>query len=104
MSTATPAAPLTIGDLFAAPPLLLLWPTFGRDVCGMSESTTYQLAAEDRLPVETVRLGRKRYVRTVDVRTWLHLPEHSDAAGGATPAASSEIDSKSAAKQTGATS
>ncbi|MFF2525931.1 helix-turn-helix domain-containing protein [Streptomyces liangshanensis] len=104
MSTVVPSPFLLVGDLYAQPPLMLLWPTFGSGVCGMSETTTYHLAAQDRLPVETVRLGRKRYVRTADVLAWLHLPENDDAAAAVTATASSENASKSAAKQTGATS
>jgi predicted DNA-binding transcriptional regulator AlpA len=97
---------MTVADLYSQPPLMRLWPDFGKRVCQMAESTTYQLANENKLPVETIRLGRKQMVRTADVLAWLHLPAtpaNSDAAGGATPAASDEND-KSAAKQTGANS
>jgi hypothetical protein len=73
------AAALTVAELYDKPPLMPLWPDFGQGVCQMAESTTYQLAAENRLPVETVRLGRKRFVRTIDVLAWLHLPSKSDA-------------------------
>ncbi|AVH57861.1 MULTISPECIES: DNA-binding protein [Streptomyces] len=71
----------TVAQMYDQPPLMPLWPDFGRGVCQLAESTTFQLAAEGRLPVETVRLGRKRYVRTIDVLTWLHLPTNDDSAG-----------------------
>ncbi|QXE36945.1 DNA-binding protein [Streptomyces sp. GMY02] len=92
---------LTIGEIYARPPLMPLWPDFGRGVCRFSESTTYLLAAQKRLPVETVRLGRKQFVRTADVLTWLHLPENSEAATGATATASDEHSNESTAKKTG---
>jgi hypothetical protein len=92
VTTAVRRKALTIGDLYDQPPLMPLWPTFGRDICGLSESTTYLLGAEDRLPVETVRLGRKRYVRTSDVLVWLRLPDTSEAPTGATAEASNEHD------------
>jgi hypothetical protein len=63
---------LTIGDLYAAPPLLPLWPELGR-VLGLSEGSTYALAARGDLPMDLVRVGRRRYARTADVLAWLHL-------------------------------
>ncbi|MFI6347287.1 hypothetical protein [Streptomyces sp. NPDC050560] len=65
---------LTVGELYEQPPLMRLWPTFGGQILQQPESTTYQLAAEKRLPVEAVRLGRTQFVRTADVLAWLHLP------------------------------
>ncbi|MFI0772348.1 DNA-binding protein [Streptomyces sp. NPDC021218] len=99
MTTAVRRTALTIADLYGQPPLMALWPTFGRDVCLLAESTTYQLAAENRLPVETVRLGRKRFVRTADVIAWLHLPQNDDSAAGATATPSVEHISETAAQQ-----
>lgn len=86
---ATPRhAALTIAQILDQPPLMPLWPDFGRGVAQLAESTTYQLAAENRLPVPTVRLGRKRFVRTVDVWNWLGLTNED--AAGYQPAAPSE--------------
>lgn len=80
---------LSIADLYAQPPLMPLWPTFGRDICLLAESTTYQLASQGRLPVPTVRLGRKLYVRTRDVLAFCGLPAHpeNDSAAGGNPTA-----------------
>lgn len=94
--------PLTIGELYDQPALMDLR-TLSRAL-GIAESTGYQLAAEDRLPVEIVRLGRRRVARTADVLAFLHLPENSDAAGVVPPTASDEHARKSTAKQTGANS
>ncbi|WP_046505931.1 MerR family transcriptional regulator [Streptomyces odonnellii] len=91
--------PLSIAEILDQPAMVPLWPTVGRAL-GLSESTTYQLGAEGRLPVEVVSLGRRKFVRHVDLLAWLHLPENSDAAGGATPTASSEH-VETAAKQIG---
>ncbi|MFF1417444.1 DNA-binding protein [Streptomyces sp. NPDC058280] len=90
MTTAASTPALTIADLYTQPPLMRLWPDFGHRVCGMAESTTYQLAAENRLPVEILRIGRRKFVRTADVLVWLHLPNNSDAVAVAPAAASSE--------------
>jgi hypothetical protein len=78
-------AGLSVAELYDHPPLMRLWPTFGRDVCQLAEATTYQLASEGRLPVEVVRLGRRRYVRTSDVLAWLHLSPNDDGAEVAPP-------------------
>ncbi|MDT3395474.1 hypothetical protein RKE29_02205 [Streptomyces sp. B1866] len=101
--TASPATPgrLTIAKLYDQPPLMPLWPDFGRGICQMAESTTYQLAAQDRLPVETVRLGRKRFVRTADVIAWLRLPQNDDGAAGATATPSVEHVNESTSQQIG---
>ncbi|GAA2985055.1 helix-turn-helix domain-containing protein [Streptomyces fulvorobeus] len=72
--------PLTIAELYALPALVPLWPTVG-EALGLAESTTYQLAAENRLPFEVVRLGRRRKVRTVDLQRYLGLmPDTTEAA------------------------
>ncbi|WP_241778552.1 helix-turn-helix domain-containing protein [Streptomyces sp. AcH 505] len=101
MTTALRREALTVAQLYDQPPLMPLWPTFGQAICGMSESTTYQLAAEDRLPIETVRMGRKRYVRTADVLAWLHLPTTSETPAVAPAEASDEHD-QNASQQIGA--
>ncbi|MEW2177175.1 DNA-binding protein [Streptomyces sp. NPDC005406] len=85
-------ATLSIAEILDLPALVPLWPTAGQAL-GLSESTTYQLAAEDRLPSElkVIRLGRRRVVRTVDLHRFLGLiPGNSEAAAGATATASSE--------------
>lgn len=75
---------LTVADLLDMPPLMPIWPDFGRDVCQLSASSTYRLAAQDQLPVPVVRIGGspegrrgKRFVRTADVLAWLHLADTS---------------------------
>lgn len=74
----TPA--LTIAEILGLPAVVPLWPTVGRAL-GLAESTTYQLAAEDRLPIEVIRLGRRRVARTVDLHKFLGLlPEATGAA------------------------
>lgn len=70
---------MTIGQVLAHQSALTDLPTFGR-MTGQADSTVYQLAAQGRLPLEVIRLGRKRYVRTVDVWKFLGLlPEGNGA-------------------------
>ena len=77
MTTAAPRTPLTIAELYALPAIVPLWPTVGQAL-GLAESTTYQLAAEGRLPFEVIRLGRRRNVRTIDLQRFLGLmPEEA---------------------------
>lgn len=66
--------PLTIAEILDLPALVPIWPTVGRAL-GLAQSTTYQLAAEGRLPEELrlVRLGRTLKVRTSDLITFLGL-------------------------------
>ncbi|WP_420034666.1 DNA-binding protein [Streptomyces sp. cg28] len=63
---------LTIAQVLDQPPLVPLWPTVGQAL-GLAESTTYQLAAENRLPIEVIRLGRRRVCRVVDLHKFLGL-------------------------------
>jgi len=84
MTTAVRRKALTIGEILDQPALMPLWPNVGQAL-GLAESTTYQLAAENKLPIETIRLGRKRVCRTVDVLAFLGL--HDDAAGVPAPTA-----------------
>lgn len=72
-------AALTIAQILDQPALVPLWPTVGQAL-GLAESTTYQLAAQNRLPVECIRLGRKRVCRLTDLHRFLGLlPEGSGA-------------------------
>ncbi|MET8658187.1 helix-turn-helix domain-containing protein [Streptomyces griseus] len=81
---------LSVAEILDLPALVPLWPTVGKAMC-QSESTTYQLAREGRLPFEVIRLGRRRYVRTVDLHKFLGLlPGNSEAVAEATATASSE--------------
>ncbi|MFI1678801.1 DNA-binding protein [Streptomyces sp. NPDC020607] len=78
---------LTIAEILDQPALVPLWPTVGRAL-GLAESTTYQLAAQDRLGIEVIRLGRRRFARTVDLHHFLGLlPEthENDGAGSSHP-------------------
>jgi hypothetical protein len=85
----TARAGLTIAQILDQPPLVPLWPTVGQAL-SLAESTTYQLAAENRLPIEVIRIGRRRMARLVDLHRFLGLlPEDEDAAGYQ-PAAPSE--------------
>ncbi|MGW2260084.1 helix-turn-helix domain-containing protein [Streptomyces sp. NPDC001780] len=69
--------PLTIAEIYDQPALVPLWPGVGRAL-GLAQSTTYQLAAEDRLPVEVVKIGRRKSVRRTDLLAFLHLPAAPD--------------------------
>lgn len=66
------APALSIAEILDQPALMPLWPSVGQAL-GQAESTTYQLAAKGELPFEVVKLGRRRYVRTVDVQNFLGL-------------------------------
>ncbi|MFI7234475.1 DNA-binding protein [Streptomyces cyaneofuscatus] len=93
-------AGLSVAEILDLPALVPLWPTVGKAL-GLAESTTYQLAAENRLPsdLEVIRLGRRRVVRTIDLHRFLRLtPETSEATGAGTPVASSEHPTSPAAK------
>lgn len=74
----TPA--LTIAEVLNQPAVVPLWPTVGRAL-GLAESTTYQLAAEGRLPIEVIRLGRRRVARTIDLHRFLGLLPQENGAG-----------------------
>lgn len=75
----TAPSALSIAQILGHESALTDLPTFGR-MTGQADSTVYQLAAEGRLPLEVIRLGRKRYVRTVDVWKFLGLlPEGNGA-------------------------
>lgn len=85
-------AGLSVAEILDLPALVPLWPTVGRAL-GLAESTTYQLAAQNRLPsaLEVIRLGRRQFVRTVDLHRFLGLiPENSNAAVAVTTTAPSE--------------
>ncbi|WP_435285946.1 helix-turn-helix domain-containing protein [Streptomyces bacillaris] len=83
-------AALSVAEILDLPALVPLWPTVGKAMC-QPESTTYQLAKEGRLPFEVIRLGRRRYVRTVDLHRFLGLtPGNSETTAEATAAVSSE--------------
>lgn len=70
---------MSIAEILDLPALVPLWPTVGRAL-GLAESTTYQLAAEGRLPIEVIPLGRRRFARTIDLHRFLGLlPEENGA-------------------------
>lgn len=86
------APALSIAEILGHKPALTDLPTFGR-MTGQAESTVYQLAAQGRLPMEVIRLGRKRYLRTVDVWRFLGLlSEENGAAREVESRASAEHD------------
>lgn len=74
------APALTIAEILDQPAVVPLWPTVGRAL-GLAESTTYQLAAQGRLPIEVIPLGRRRVARTIDLHRFLGLvPQENGAA------------------------
>jgi len=76
---------LTIGEILAHQQPLMDFPTFFK-AASIPASTGYQVAAEGDLPIEVIRLGRRRYVRTVDAWRFLGLlPEGSAVAPGVQP-------------------
>lgn len=90
------SAALTIAQVLDQPPLVPLWPTVGQAL-GLAESTTYQLAAENRLPIEVIRLGRRRVARTVDLHKFLGLIPEATSAGPACEAGPSAGNDEGAA-------
>jgi hypothetical protein len=81
------SAALSVAEILDLPAVVPLWPTVGKALA-LAESTTYQLAAQNRLPFEAVRLGRRWMVRTVDLHRFLGLlPEGTGTATGVQPAA-----------------
>ncbi|MFJ2007376.1 DNA-binding protein [Streptomyces chartreusis] len=89
-------AALTIDEILDQPAIVPLWPTVGRAL-GLAESTTYQLAAEGRLPIEVIRLGRRRVARTVDLHRFLGLAPQENGAGPACEAGPSAGNDEEAA-------
>ncbi|MFD4524866.1 DNA-binding protein [Streptomyces sp. NPDC058470] len=74
------APALTIAEILDQPALVPLWPIVGQAL-GLAESTTYQLAAQGRLPIEVIPLGRRRVARTVDLHRFLGLVPQENGAG-----------------------
>ncbi|MGW3416494.1 helix-turn-helix domain-containing protein [Streptomyces phaeochromogenes] len=92
------APALTIAEILDQPALVPLWPIVGRAL-GLAESTTYQLAAEDRLPIAVIRLGRRRVARTVDLHRFLGLLPQETGAGPVYQTGSSAGNDESAGYQ-----
>ncbi|RPE44127.1 hypothetical protein EDD90_7357 [Streptomyces sp. Ag109_O5-1] len=90
------APALTIAEILDLPAVVPLWPTVGRALA-LSESTTYQLAAENRLPIEVIRLGRRRVCRLVDLHRFLGLVPKETGAGPACEAGSTTGNDEGAA-------
>ena len=74
------APAMTIAEILGHKTALMDLPTFFK-ACGMAESTGYQLAAQGRLSLEVIPLGRRRYVRTVEAWKFLGLTPGEDGAG-----------------------
>lgn len=86
------APALTIAQLLDQPAVVPLWPTVGQAL-GLAQSTTYQLAAENKLPIECIRLGRRRVCRLIDLHRFLGLlPEGNGASPVYQPGESSGND------------
>lgn len=77
---------LTIGETLAHQKPLMDLRTFFA-ACDIPESTGYQVVAEGGLPVEVIRIGRRRYVRTVEAWKWLGLLPEDNGDGAAVAAA-----------------
>lgn len=74
------APALSIAEILGHEPALTPLPTFFK-MLGVAESTGYQVAAEGNLPLEVIKIGRRRYVRTVEAWRFLGLlPNNSDTA------------------------
>lgn len=87
---------LTIAEILDQPAVIPLWPTVGRAL-DLAESTTYQLAAEGRLPIEVIRLGRRRVARTIDLHRFLGLIPQENGVGPACEAGSAAGNDEEAA-------
>lgn len=96
--TAKAFAALTAAEVLALPAMTTAEQAFA--ALGIGRDLGYQLIRKGQFPVPTVPLGRAIRVRRVDLLGLLGL-ENSDAAGGATPTASSERNNETAAKQIG---
>lgn len=90
------APALTIAEILDQPAVIPLWPTVGRAL-GLAESTTYQLAAQGRLPIEVIPLGRRRVARTIDLHRFLGLLPQENGAGPACEAGPSAGNDEEAA-------
>lgn len=84
-STDTRAQGLSVSEALALPVMFDIWPTLGH-ACGISRTTTYQLAREDALPIPCFRVGKQLRARRSDLLNFLGIREdNGDGAGGATP-------------------
>lgn len=90
------APAMSIAEILGHEPALMDLPTFFK-ACGMAESTGYQLAAQGRLSLEVIPLGRRRYVRTVEVWKFLGLVPQENGAGPACEAGPSAGNDEEAA-------
>ncbi|MFF7949390.1 DNA-binding protein [Streptomyces griseorubiginosus] len=90
------APALKIAEILDQPAVVPLWPTVGRAL-GLAESTTYQLAAQGRLPIEVIPLGRRRVARTIDLHRFLGLVPKETGAGPACEAGSAAGNDEGAA-------
>ncbi len=97
MSAKTTAA-LTETEVLALPAMATAAQAFA--ALGIGRDLGYQLIRRGEFPLDVVPLGRSLRVRRRDLVAFLGL-ENSNAAGGATPAASSERNDETAAKQIG---
>lgn len=89
-------AALSIAEILAHEPALTPLPTFFK-MLGVAESTGYQLAAEGNLPLEVIKLGRRRYVRTVSAWRFLGLVPEENGTGPACEAGPSAGNDEGAA-------
>jgi len=87
---------MTIAEILAHEAPLMPLRTFFA-ACGIPESTGYQVVADGDLPIEVIKFGRKRYVRTVDAWKWLGLlpQDNGDGAREATRTPLAETHSSS---------
>lgn len=85
---------LTVTEALALPVMFSVWPTVGR-ACGIGRTATFQLAADDALPIPVIRVGRQLRAKRTDLLAFLGL-DNSEAAADATATASNEHDTETA--------
>jgi predicted DNA-binding transcriptional regulator AlpA len=96
--TAKSFVALTAAEVLALPAMATAEQAFA--ALGIGRDLGYKLIRQNDFPLPVVPIGRAIRVRRADLLDLLGL-EDSDAAGGATPAASSERNNETAAKQIG---
>lgn len=88
---------LSVAEALALPVMFSVWPTVGQ-ACGIGRTATFQLAAEDALPIPVIRVGRQLRAKRSDLLAFLGL-ENSDAAAAVTATAPDEHNTETASQQ-----
>lgn len=95
--TAAARQGLSVAEAIALPVMFNVWPTVGRAL-NIGRTATFQLAAEDSLPIPVIRVGRQLRAKRSDLLAFLGL-ENSDAVGSPVPTASNEHNTETASQQ-----